>query len=99
MNSYVPLAWIAGSALFLVLSIWIAVRLIRWAKRGSKGASLLGWGMTLSATAVSPQPPPQEMIEALTRDVQGRKNSDSSAPDHKKSRTMNGVPSQLPIGE
>ncbi len=99
MNSYVPFTSIGGSALFLVLWIWIAVRLIRWAKKGSKGASLLGWEMTLAAAAVNPHPPPQEMIEDLTRAIQGRKNSDSSDPDNKKSRTVNGVPSELPIEE
>jgi hypothetical protein len=81
MKSLVPLAWVAGSALFAGLLLWMAIRMIRWAKRGSKGASLLGWGLGLPAAGINPQPPPQVQIEKLTRDIQGRKNSDSADPD------------------
>jgi hypothetical protein len=80
-SSLVPLAWIFGSTLFFFISIWIAIRLIRWAKKGSKGATLLGWGMGLPAAGVNPIPPPQVKIEELTREIQGRKNSDSADPD------------------
>jgi hypothetical protein len=81
MNSLAPLAWIAGLMTFFFLSIWMAVRLIRWAKRGSQGASLLGWGMGLPAAGVNPIPPPQEKIEEVARNIQGRKNSDAADPD------------------
>jgi hypothetical protein len=81
MKSLVPLAWIVGSTTFIVLSIWIAIRMVRWAKKGSKGASLLGWGMGLPAAGVNPLPPPQVQIEELTREIKGKKNSDSSDPD------------------
>jgi len=81
MDALVPAAWFAGVVVFLWLFIWIAFRLIRWAKSGSKGASLLGWGMGLPAAGINPLPPPQQQIEEVTRDIQGRKNSDASDPD------------------
>ena len=81
MNSLEPLAWIAGLLLFFALSLWVAVRMIRWAKRGSKGAALLGWGMGLPAAGVNPVPPPQVQIEKVTREIDRRKNSDSSDPE------------------
>jgi hypothetical protein len=81
MDALVPVAWIVGSTVFFCFIVWIAVRLIRWARRGSKGAALLGWGMGLPAAGVNPIPPPQEKIEELTREIQGRKNSDSADPD------------------
>jgi hypothetical protein len=81
MNSLEPLAWIAALTVFACLSIWIAIRMIRWAKRGSKGAALLGWGVGLTAAGINPQPPPQVHIEEVTKDIQGRKNSDAADPE------------------
>jgi hypothetical protein len=81
MNALEPVAWFVGSALTFFVVVWLAARLIRWAKQGSKGASLLGWSMGLPAAGVNPIPPPQERIEEVTRDIQGRKNSDSADPD------------------
>lgn len=81
MNSYAPLIGIAASILFVCLSIWIAIRMIRWAKKGSAGTSLLGLGMGLPAAGINPLPPPQEQIEELTLEIQGKKNSNSSDPD------------------
>jgi hypothetical protein len=81
MNALAPLAWIGGLTLFFTLSGWIATRMIRWAKKGSKGTDLLGLGMSLPAAGVTPQPPPQIQLEELTRDIHGKKNSDSADPD------------------
>lgn len=81
MTALEPLAWIAGLTLFFLLSVWLAVRLIRWARKGSKGASLLGWGMELPAAGMNPIRPPQERIEEVVHDIQGRRNSNSSGAD------------------
>jgi hypothetical protein len=81
MKSLEPAAWIAGVFIFICLFIWTAVRLVRWAKSGSKSTELLGWGMGLPAAGVNPLPPPQEHIQEVTRDIQGRKNSDAADPD------------------
>jgi len=81
MNALEPAAWFAGSVLSFFIFVWMAMRLIRWAKRGSKGASLLGWSMGLPAARANPMPPPQQRIEEATREVQGRKSSDTADPD------------------
>jgi hypothetical protein len=80
MSPLVPLAWIVGSTLFFVLLVWIGVRMIRWAKRGSRATDLLGLGMGLPAAGVNPHPPPQEFIEEMEHDIHGRKNSDAADP-------------------
>jgi hypothetical protein len=77
----VALAWILGLTLVFFISMWIAIRLIRWAKKGSTGATLLGWSMGLPAAGANPIPPPQIKLEELSREIQGRKNSDSADPD------------------
>jgi hypothetical protein len=81
MKLLVPLAWIVGLTLFVTLLGWLATRMVRWAKSGSRGTDLLGLGMSLPAAGINPQPPPQEFIEEMTREIHGKKNSDSADPD------------------
>jgi hypothetical protein len=76
--------WIAGLTLAIVLSFWIAARMIRWARKKTRATDLLGLGMALPAAGVNPQPPPRIQIEELTREIQGRKNADSADPDKPK---------------
>jgi hypothetical protein len=81
MKALMPLAWILGLTFGIVFFGWIAMRMVRWARRGSKGTSLLGLGMAIPSAGITPQPPPQVQIEQVKRDIQGRKNSDSADPD------------------
>ena len=81
MNSLMELTWTLGSAGFLVLFLWIALRLIRWAKKGSRGASMIGWGMGLPAAGANPIPPPQENIEEVAQDIESRRSSSSADSD------------------
>jgi hypothetical protein len=81
MRALESLAWIVGSTSVFFVFVWMAVRLVRWAKRGGRTASLLGWSMGLPAAGANPIPPPQERIEEATREVQGRKSSDAVDPD------------------
>ncbi len=74
------IVWILTSAALAFVSVWIVVRLVGWAKRGSKGASVLGWAIGLPAAGINPIPPPQEHIAEVTRDIQGKKNSDAADP-------------------
>jgi hypothetical protein len=43
--------------------VWLAFRAIRWAKKGSKGASMF----TAAAFPFPDQPPPQEQVEQVNR--------------------------------
>ena len=81
MSSLVPLAWIVGLTLFVVLLGWTAKRMIRWARRRSRSTDLLGLGMSLPAAGINPQPPPQQFLEEMTHEIYGKKNSDSADPN------------------
>ena len=81
MNSLMSLAWALGSALSVLMVVWIALRLIRWAKRGSRGASMLGWGMGLPAAGANPIPPPQKKIEEVAQEMESRRSSSSADSD------------------
>jgi predicted phage tail protein len=84
MSFLIPLALILGITAAIVLTFWLAARMIRWARRGTKSGALFGLGMSLPAAGINPQPPPQIKIEEVKRDIQGRKNSDSADPDNPK---------------
>ena len=45
MDVLTPLALIAGLTFSLAIVVWGGARLLRWARRGSKGAALLGMGL------------------------------------------------------
>jgi hypothetical protein len=77
MNALELMAWIAGLTLCIVLFTWIAIRMVRWAKKGSKTGSLLGLGLDL----VNPHPPPRTHLEQLHSETRGKKNSDSAGPN------------------
>lgn len=76
MDFSMPLMWIGALAVGIALAVWMAVRAIRWAKRGSKSASLLGLGMDLA----NPTPPPRAHLEEIDSEMHGKKRSDSSDP-------------------
>jgi hypothetical protein len=57
------LGWIVVAVSLAFLMFWLAMRAIRWAKQGTKGAALL-------ATIAFPdpdQPPPQQQVEEETK--------------------------------
>jgi hypothetical protein len=76
MNALEPLVWVVGLTLCVLLFTWAALRAIRWAKKGSKTASLLGLGMDLA----NPQPPPRIHLEELKSEIRGKKSADSADP-------------------
>jgi hypothetical protein len=80
MGKLGPLAWIVGSATFVLFLGWIGVRMIRWAKKRSNSTDLLGLGISLPAAGISPQPLPQEQIEEVTNDIQRRKDTGGADP-------------------
>jgi hypothetical protein len=75
MNDLAGLLWTCGALLGLLVLSWLMVRAIRWAKKGSKGASML-------ASAAFPfpeQPPPNEHVERINRLKKGTELGD---PEH-----------------
>ena len=63
MNNSIPALWVGASSLAFIVLVWCAVRAIRWAQQGSKGASLLA----AAAFPFPDQPPPHEQLERANR--------------------------------
>lgn len=83
MDRYEFAIWTSIAVLFVCLAAWIGVLLMRWARRGSKGAALFGLGMGLPAALLNanPQPPKQIQIEEVAGQIQRKKDSDSGDPE------------------
>lgn len=64
----------AIAAVALALSaVWVAVRAVRWAKKGTKGGALL-----VAAAFPDPErPPPQQLVE---EELRLKKEADSGDP-------------------
>ena len=75
--------WTLSGVLVVYLATWTGIRLMRWARRGSKGTALLGLGMDLPAALLgaNPQPPKEIQIEEVTGQIYRKKNSDSGDPE------------------
>jgi hypothetical protein len=58
-----PLVWISGAAACAFGALWLAVRAVRWAKKGTKGGKML----TGALFPFPDQPPPQEQVEHQIR--------------------------------
>jgi hypothetical protein len=81
MNLFEFAVWTSIAVLFFCLAIWIGTLLMRWAKRGSKGAALFGLAMGLPAAAANPQPPKEIQIEEVTSRIHRKENADSGDPE------------------
>jgi hypothetical protein len=63
-----------------IMTIWVMVALIRWAKRGGRGTALLGSAMVLLlGIGLVPEQIPQQRIEEA-REEKGKKGPESGAP-------------------
>jgi hypothetical protein len=63
MNDAESLTWMLTVVAFVVTAIWLAVRSVRWAKKGTKGGAML----VALAFPNPDQPPPQQQVEEQTR--------------------------------
>ena len=68
------LIWIVVATVSVVVVGWGIVRAMRWARKGSTGASMLA----AAAFPFADQPPPNEQVEHESR---LRKDADSGDPD------------------
>jgi hypothetical protein len=69
-----PLIWTLLLVATVVGFVWLAVRAVRWAKKGSKAGSMLA----AAAFPFPDQPPPQEQVAQQNR---LKKDAESGDPD------------------
>ena len=74
MENLYRLLWPSVAILTALAFLWIAVRAIRWAKKGTRAASILA----AAAFPFPDQPPPHEQVEDANR---LRKDSESGSPE------------------
>jgi hypothetical protein len=56
-------------------------RSMRWARKGSPAATVIGWMMLMFTSGVNPQPPPQEQVEEANRRQKLLRQSDAKDPE------------------
>ena len=62
--------------------IGIAVLGVRWARKSSRRAAFLGWGLQFLGAGVNPVPPPQVQLEEVN--AQARLKKDAESGDDKR---------------
>jgi hypothetical protein len=60
--------------------IGISVLAVRWARRSSRRAAFLGWGLHFLGAGVNPVPPPQVQLEEVNRQARIKKDAESGDP-------------------
>jgi hypothetical protein len=80
VNKLEPLAWILGSTAFVFLLGWICVRSVRWAKKRTTAADVLGLAINLPASGINPQPLPQERLEEMKNEISLRQDHGGADP-------------------
>jgi hypothetical protein len=73
MSNVEPMMWLFTMAVAVIGAIWLAVRSVRWAKKGTKGGAML----VALAFPNPDRPPPQQQVEEQTR---RKKDSESGDP-------------------
>ncbi len=63
------------------LLIAAAARCVRWARKGSPGAALIGWALLFLGAGMNPQPPPQEQVEEANRQKRLKQDDESGDPE------------------
>ena len=74
MSNLPTILWVCGSGVAALLLVWLFVRAIRWAKKGTKAGSMLA----AAAFPFPDQPPPHEQVANANR---LRKDAESGDPE------------------
>jgi hypothetical protein len=61
--------------------IGITVLGVRWARKASKRAAFLGWGLQFLGAGVNPVPPPQVQLEEVNAQARIKKDAESGDPE------------------
>jgi hypothetical protein len=57
--------------------IGIAMITVRWARKSSRRAAFLGWGLQFLGAGVNPVPPPQVQLEEVNAQARIKKDAES----------------------
>jgi hypothetical protein len=60
--------------------IGISVLAVRWARKSSRRAAFLGWGLQLLGAGINPVPPPQVQLEEVNSQSKIKKDAESGNP-------------------
>ena len=61
--------------------IAISVLGLRWARKSSRRAAFLGWGLQFLGAGVNPVPPPQVKLEEVNAQARIKKAAESGDPE------------------
>jgi hypothetical protein len=61
--------------------IGISALAIRWARKSSRRAAFLGWGLQFLGAGVNPVPPPQVQLEEVNRQAGIKKDVEPGDPE------------------
>jgi hypothetical protein len=61
--------------------VGVSALAVRWARRSSKRAAFLGWGLQFLGVGVNPVPPPQVQLEEVNAQAKLKKDAESGDPD------------------
>jgi hypothetical protein len=60
--------------------IGISVLAVRWARKSSRRAAFLGWGLQFLGAGINPLPPPQVQLEVVNSQSKIKKDAESGNP-------------------
>jgi hypothetical protein len=66
---------------FIFGIIGVSVLAIRWARKSSRRAAFLGWGLQFLGAGVNPVPPPQVQLEEVNSQARIKKDAESGDPE------------------
>jgi hypothetical protein len=66
---------------FVLFIVGVSALAIRWARRSSRRAAFLGWGLQFLGAGVNPQPPPQVKLEEASRETRIKKDAEAGDPE------------------
>lgn len=78
MEKLLPLLIVFVTMLMIIV---ISVIVVRWARKSSRRAAFLGWGLQFLGAGVNPLPPPQVQLEEINTQARIKKDAESGEPE------------------
>jgi hypothetical protein len=61
--------------------IGVSVFAVRWARKSSRHAAFMGWGLQFLGAGVNPVPPPQVQVEEVNAHARLKKDAEAGDPE------------------